>query len=81
MIITGSIQEKNGRWHMVINRYDEKGERKPKWKSTGLPSRGNKRQAEKMLSETLAELNKLNVPYQPFNGCRLFQGLAGASRK
>lgn len=63
MDITGSIQKKNGRYHMVINMPTENGKTKPKWETTGLKIRGNKKQAEKMLSERLSELNKFNLPY------------------
>ena len=63
MAITGSIQEKNGRYHMVINMPTENGKTKPKWESTGLTVRGNKKQAVKMLNDRLAELNKFNLPY------------------
>ena len=63
MAITGSIQEKNGRYHMVINMPTENGKTKPKWESTGLTVRGNKKQAVKMLNNRLAELNKYNLPY------------------
>ena len=63
MAITGSIQEKNGRYHMVINMPTESGKTKPKWESTGLTVRGNKKQAVKILNDRLAELNKFNLPY------------------
>lgn len=49
--ITGSVQLKRGKWHCVLNLYDEEGQRKPKWVSTDLPERGNKRKAEKLLAE------------------------------
>ena len=49
MAITGSIQQKNGRYHMVINIPTLDGKTKPKWISTGLPIRGNKKQAKKCL--------------------------------
>ena len=61
--ITGSIQVKNGKWWVVVNLYDENGKRKPKWIDTMLSERGNKRNAEKMLSDYLAEYNKMNIPY------------------
>lgn len=61
--ITGSIQIKNGKWWIVVNLYDENGKRKPKWIDTQLSERGNKRNAEKMLSDYLAEFNKMNIPY------------------
>lgn len=63
MAITGSIQEKNGRYHMIFNIPTENGKTKQKWKSTGLTVRGNKKQALKMLNDELAELNKFNLPY------------------
>ena len=62
-MITGSVQPKNGKLYLVINLYDENGKRCPKWKSTGLPERGNKRLAEKMLAETLADYNKQGAIY------------------
>lgn len=50
--MTGSLQEKNGKYYMVLNtRVD--GKRKLKWISTGLSVKGNKRRAEQMLRETL----------------------------
>lgn len=61
--ITGSVQAKNGKWWNVINLYDENGKRKPKWIDTQLPERGNKRKAEKLLADCLAEYNKTNIPY------------------
>ena len=61
--ITGSVQIKNGKWWAVINLYDENGIRKPKWIDTSLQERGNKRKAEKILNDYLAEYNKLNIPY------------------
>lgn len=63
MAITGSLQQKNGRYHMVINMPTENGKTKPKWISTGLTIRGNKKQAQKMLEDKLSELNKYNIPY------------------
>lgn len=61
--ITGSIQIKNGKWWVVVNLYDENGKRKPKWIDTQLSERGNKRNAEKLLADYLAEYNKMNIPY------------------
>lgn len=61
--VTGSIQIKNGKWWVVVNLYDENGKRKPKWIDTKLSERGNKRKAEKLLSDYLAEYNKMNIPY------------------
>lgn len=52
--MTGSLQVKNGKFYMVLN-CTENGKRKQKWVATGLPQKGNKRKAEQMLRETLAE--------------------------
>ena len=48
---------------MVINMPTDNGKTKPKWITTGLTIRGNKKQATKMLNEKLTELNKYNLPY------------------
>ena len=53
--MTGSIQIKAGYYYMVLNFKDKAGRRKPKWISTGLSVKGNKRRAEDMLRRTLAE--------------------------
>lgn len=50
----GFVQEKSGKYYLVLDLYDERGRRKPKWISTGLPVRGNKRKAEAKLDEVLA---------------------------
>lgn len=73
MAITGSIQEKNGRYHMVINMPMENGKTKPKWTSTGLKVRGNKKQAQRMLEEKLSELNKHNVLYSKITVAEYFR--------
>lgn len=52
--MTGSLQEKNGIFYMVLNTY-ENGKRKLRWVSTHLPTKGNKRKAEQMLREKLRE--------------------------
>ena len=72
MAITGSIQEKNGRYHMVINMPTESGKTKPKWISTGLKIRGNKKQAQKMLDDKLSELNKYNLVYSKLTAAEYF---------
>jgi len=58
--MTGSLQEKNGIYQMVINLKDANGKRKPKWISTGLPIKGNKRKAEQMLNTLLVEYSEGN---------------------
>ena len=52
--MTGSLQIKSGKFYMVLNSA-EKGKRKQRWISTGLPVKGNKRNAEQMLRERLAK--------------------------
>ena len=50
-MVAGHLQEKNGVYYMVLSFRDETGKRKTKWVSTGLPVKGNKKKAEKMLME------------------------------
>lgn len=52
--MTGSLQIKNGKYYMVLN-FHENGKRKLKWVATNLEVKGNKRRAEQMLRERLAE--------------------------
>lgn len=63
--ITGSVQLQRGKWHCVINLYNEEGKRKPKWITTGLLERGNKRRAEQILA---THLERYNAP-QSGAGC------------
>lgn len=48
-MITGHLQEKKGRYYMVLNLRDHDGAWRPKWKATGLTVKGNKKRAEQML--------------------------------
>lgn len=59
--MTGSLQEKNGIYYMVLNTY-ESGKRKLRWISTHLPVKGNKHKAEQMLREKLHELETRTQP-------------------
>ena len=52
--MTGSIQQKNGKYYAVLSYKDADGIRKRKWVSTGLSVRGNKKRAESMLPDILA---------------------------
>jgi len=67
--MTGSLQTKNGKYYMVVNTTDDSGKRKPKWISTGLVVKGNKKRAEQMLRETLSEWEQrrstpqANIPF------------------
>lgn len=52
--MTGCLQIKNGTYYIVLSTY-ENGKRKRPWIATGLPVKGNKRKAEKMLRDKLHE--------------------------
>lgn len=53
-MITGSLQVQNDTYYAVLNLYVD-GRRRPKWISTNLPVRGNKRKAESVLNELINE--------------------------
>lgn len=50
--MSGSIQIKNGIFYTVIY-VSVNGKKKPKWESTGLPAKGNKKKAEQILRERI----------------------------
>ena len=50
-MVSGHLHEKNGVYQIILNLVDEQGKRKPKWISTELPIKGNKKRAEEMLME------------------------------
>jgi len=50
-MVAGHLQIKNGIFYTVLSYVDEKGKRKTKWTSTGLPVKGNKKRAEAILHE------------------------------
>ena len=54
-MVAGHLQEKKGIYYMVLSYQDAVGKRKSKWISTGLPIKGNKKKAEKMLMEARKE--------------------------
>lgn len=54
--ITGSLRTKGAVWQMVVSYVDDTGKRRQKSKTTGLSSRGNKKQAQKMLEEFVEEI-------------------------
>jgi len=60
---TGHLREKNGKWHCVLNLYDENGKRCQKSHSTGLPIKGNKKKAEKILNAMCLEYDSRNLNY------------------
>ncbi len=53
--MTGSLQEKGGKYYAVLNMKEQNGKRKQKWISTKLPIKGNKKRAEKILRDLLKE--------------------------
>lgn len=62
--MTGSLQIKNGIYYTVLNIKDKNGKYKKKWQTTGLPIKGNKRKAEEILRQRIAEYetNMLQTP-------------------
>lgn len=54
-MISGHLQEKNGRYYMVLNLKNDNQKWKPKWIATGLPVKGNKKRAETMLRDTIRD--------------------------
>ena len=51
-MVAGRLQEKNGKWYMVLSYLDPAtGKRKQPWFATGLEVKGNKKKAEQMLAE------------------------------
>ena len=48
-MIAGHLQIKNDNYYMVLNYTDANGKRRQPWIPTGLPAKGNKRRAEKLL--------------------------------
>ncbi len=51
-MVAGHLQEKKGYFYIVLSYPDISGKRKTKWITTGLPVKGNKKKAVKMLMET-----------------------------
>lgn len=51
-MVAGRLQEKNGFYYIVLSYTDSAGKRRQPWIGTGLPIKGNKKRAEKMLAET-----------------------------
>jgi len=48
-MLAGRLREKKGYFYIVLSIRDENGKPKPKWLSTGLKVKGNKKKAEAML--------------------------------
>ena len=62
--MTGSLQIKNDVYYTVINYKDSEGKHKKQWRTTGLPIKGNKKRAEKILRERIKELESGTVPVE-----------------
>lgn len=55
--MTGRLVVKGGRYYVVISYQDSQGKNKQKWKATGLPVKNNKRIAEEMMREIVANFD------------------------
>ena len=51
-MVAGRLQEKNGFYYIALSYTDSAGKRRQPWIGTGLPVKGNKKRAEKMLADT-----------------------------
>lgn len=54
--VTGTLQEKNGKFYLVLRIPDSTGKLHQKWVSTGLPVQDNQRRAKQLLDAKLVEL-------------------------
>ena len=68
-MVAGHLHEKNGYYYLILNLTDANGKRKPKWISTKLPVKGNKKRAEQMLME---ERKRYSQPTKSKNDDILF---------
>ena len=69
--MNGYVGEKKDKYYMIFYFNDSAGNRKQKWVATGLPVKGNKTRAQKMLDEYLANEefikkieNEADAPYR-----------------
>ena len=61
-MVTGHLREQNGMFQMILTWKDDAGRRRTKSISTGLPVKGNKKRAEKMLLKARSEFNPGDCP-------------------
>ena len=61
-MVSGTLALKNGYYYAVLSYQDAAGKRHQKWVSTGLPQKGNKRQAEQGLFVFAANSRFLGLP-------------------
>lgn len=61
-MLTGRLHNQNGIYYTIINLKDKNGNYKPKWQTTGLPVKGNKKKAEKILQQRIEEYETSMLP-------------------
>ena len=57
-MVAGHLRDRNGTWYIALSYKDRSGKKKSFLKTTGLPVKGNKKKAEKMLNEARKELQR-----------------------
>ena len=60
-MVSGHLSQKSNRWYLVLELRSENGKRTPKWISTGLKVKGNKKKAEELLYEKRMEFSLINA--------------------
>ncbi|MDE6869056.1 MAG: site-specific integrase [Clostridia bacterium] len=60
--MTGRLTVKNGKYYVVISYQDEHGKNKQKWAATGLDAKNNKRAAEEVMREIIANFKNEETP-------------------
>jgi hypothetical protein len=70
--VSGHLTKKAGHWYIVLNLRGSDGVKKPKWFSTGLKVKGNKRKAGELLIEmrhrySAFDFAKLDAHKLPFS--------------
>ena len=68
--MTGRLVVKNGRYYVVISYQDSQGKNKQKWKATGLPVKNNKRIAEELMRDIVANFDPQVEELVKKNGTR-----------
>lgn len=60
--VSGHLEEKHDRYYIVLSLPNNEGKKKPVWYATGLPVKGNKTRANKMLAEACKNAAKGILP-------------------
>ncbi|MCL2821569.1 MAG: site-specific integrase, partial [Oscillospiraceae bacterium] len=60
-MVAGHLQEKKGKYYIVLSYKDELGKKKTKWQSTGLDIKGNKKRAEDLLQKARKEFDPIAI--------------------